>query len=64
MEPQPENPNASKASQKGIIPIPMFLRSTSLHTYTCAAVDGCVKGRKFASELTRLLLRSIRLFFE
>ena len=59
---QPDNPNASKASQKEIIPKPTFSRSTSLHTYTCAGVDGCVKGRKFASESTRLLLSSIRFF--
>ena len=64
MEPQPENPYASKASQKGIIPKPAFSRSTSEHTYTCAGVYGCVEGRKFASALTCLLLNSIHFFFE
>ena len=64
MEPQPDNPNASKASQKEIIPKPTFSRSTSLHTYTCAGVDGCVKGRKFASQLTRLLLSAIHFFLK
>ena len=40
MEPQPCNPNASKVSQKGIIPKPTFSRSTCLHTYTCSGVHG------------------------
>ena len=63
------NPNhvtlmPQKPPRRGIVPKPTFSRSTCLHTYTCAGVDGCVKGRKFASELTRLLLNSIRFFFE
>ena len=52
---QPDNPNASKASQKEIIPKPTFSQSISFQTYTCAGVDGCVKGRKFASEFNTFL---------